>query len=146
MRWKSIELGRQVREARNAANLSQEELASRISAMFSDTFTRAKISNIENGKSATAVNIISAIAEILEADLEVGGCKIVKLSELPQGELTIMPQQLSLQFDVEYSFTAASFKLSSGKEDSILLEAVLRGGQPKLNRTIEAGGPKRATA
>ena len=112
--------------------------------MFGDTFTRAQISNIENAKSAPAVNIVSAIAEILQADLKVEGCKIIKLSELPSGQLTLMPQQLSLQFDVEHSFSAATLKLTSSSEDSISLFAVFKGGESKPVKTIDAPGAKKA--
>ena len=126
--------------------MSQEELSSKISAMFSSTFTRAQISHIENGISAPAVNIVSAIAEILEADLEVGGCRITKLSELPAGQLTVMPQQLSFPFDVERFFSAATLKLTALPENSISLQAVFTRGQQGPLKTIDAVRIKKAGA
>lgn len=126
--------------------MSQEGLSAEISAKFGINYTRAQISHIENGKSAPAVNIVSAIAEILRTEFEVGGCKITRRSEPLSGHLTVMPQQLSLQFDVEYSFSAASLKLTSMPENSISLAAVFTRGQSKPIQTIDAGGDKKATA
>jgi transcriptional regulator with XRE-family HTH domain len=123
MQWKT-ELGNKIREAREAAKMSQEGLSAEISAKFGYKYTRAQISNIENGKSAPAVNIVSAIAEVLRAEFEVGGCKIGKRNEPSVGQLTAVPQQLSFPFDVVHSFSAASLRLTSLPENSISLQAV----------------------
>ena len=143
MQWKK-ELGKQIREARESANMSQEGLSGEISARFSYPYTRAQISHIENGKSAPAVNIVSAIAEVLRVEFEVGGCRIGKRSELALGRLSVMPQQLCLEFDVEHSFSAASLKLISLPENSISLQAVFTRRKSKPTQTIEANSEKRA--
>jgi transcriptional regulator with XRE-family HTH domain len=145
MSWKT-ELGEKIRKARELADMSQEELSAEISAKFSYKYTRARISQIENGISAPAVNIVTAIAEILNAEFEIGGCKIGKRSELVVGRLSVMAQQLCLEFDVEHSFSAASLKLTSLPENSISLQAVFTRGQFKPIQTIDAGGEKRASA
>jgi transcriptional regulator with XRE-family HTH domain len=145
MQWKK-ELGEKIRKARELAEMSQEELSAEISDKFAYKYTRAQISHIENGKSAPAVNIVSAIAEILHAEFEVGGCKIGRRSEQAEGRLTVMPQQLSFPFDVEHSFAAASLKLTPMAENSIYLQAVFIHGQSKPLQTIAAGKDKKATA
>lgn len=145
MQWKT-ELGNKIREARELAKMSQEALSAEISATFAYKYTRAQISHIENGRSAPAVNIVSAIAEILRAEFEVGGCRIGIRSEQAVGRLTVMPQQLSFPFGIEYSFSEASLKLTSMPENSIYLEAMFTRGQSKPIKTIDTGGDKRATA
>lgn len=121
MGWLS-ELGGQIREARKLAKMSQEELSAKVSVRFS--ITRAQISNIERGKSAPAVNIVTEIAEALGTEFVIGGCRIGKRTEQVTGQLTVMPRQLSLEFDVEHKFDSASLKLTSMREDSISLQAV----------------------
>ena len=145
MLWK-MELGEKIRKSRELARMSQEELSAEIFAKFSYKYTRAQISHVENGKSAPAVNIVSAIAEVLNAEFEIGGCRIGKRSELAVGRLSVMSQQLSLEFDVEHSFSSASLKLTPLPENSISLEAVFTRGQSKPTQTIDAGGVKKATA
>ena len=113
MGWLS-ELGVQIREARKSAKMSQEELSAKVSARFS--ITRAQISHYENGKSAPAVNIVTEIAEVLVTEFVVGGCRIGKLTEQAAGPLTVMPRQLSLEFDVEHKFDSASLKKLSTAE------------------------------
>jgi transcriptional regulator with XRE-family HTH domain len=145
MQWKK-ELGEKIRKARESANMSQEELSAEILSKFAYKYTRAQISHVENGKSAPAVNIVSAIAEVLRTEFDVGGCRIGKRSELAVGHLSVMPQQLCLEFDVEHSFSAASLKLTSLPENSISLQAVFTRGQSKPIKTIDAGADPRATA
>jgi transcriptional regulator with XRE-family HTH domain len=145
MLWKT-ELGNQIRKARESAEMSQEALSAEISARFPYKYTRAQISHIEKGRSGPAVNIVSAIAEILKTEFEVGGCKIGSSDKGQLGQLTVMPQQLSFQFDIDYVFSAASLKLTSLPEDSVLLHAVFTRGKPKPTRTIQAGEVKRASA
>ena len=145
MQWKT-ELGNKIRKARELAKMSQEELSAEIFAKFAYKYTRAQISHIENGKSAPAVNIVSAIAEVLRVEFEVGGCRIGIRRDQAVGHLSVMPQQLCLEFDVEHSFSAASLKLTSLPENSIVLQAVFTRGQSKPIKTIDMGGDKRATA
>ena len=145
MEWKK-ELGNKIREARELAKMSQEELSEKISAKFDYKYTRAQISHVENGISGPAVNIVSAMAEILRTEFEVGGCRIGIRSEQAVGRLTVMPQQLSFPFGIEYIFSEASLKLTPLPENSISLHAVFTRGQSKPIKTIDRGGDKRDTA
>jgi len=145
MSWKT-ELGKKIREARELAKMSQEELSAEISGRFTYKYTRAQISHVENGKSAPAVNIVSAIAEVLHTEFEVGGCRIGVRSEQAVGLLTVMHQQLSFPFDVEHSFSSASLKLTSMPENSVHLQAVFTRGQSRPIQTIELGKAKRGIA
>jgi transcriptional regulator with XRE-family HTH domain len=145
MQWK-IALGKKIREARELAKMSQEELSAELSAKFSYKYTRAQISHIENGKSAPPVNIVTAIAEALRTEFEVGGCKIGIRRESAVGQLTVIPQQLSFPFDVEHVFAAASLKLTSLPENSVSLQAVFTRGQLTPIRTIEIAETRKVRA
>ena len=145
MLWKT-ELGEKIRDARKLAEMSQEELSAEIYARFGYKYTRARISQIENGISAPVVNIVTAIAEILGAEFTIRGCPIGKRVQQKEGILTVMPQQLCLQFDVEYSFAVSSLKLTPLPENSISLWAVMTHGPSKPIQIIDAGGAKRETA
>ncbi len=118
-----LELGGQIRKARKSAGMSQEELSAKVSARF--TITRAQISNIENGNCAPAVNIVTEIAEALDAEFVIEGCKIGKRADLASSPLGAVPQQLSLEFDVDHTFTVTALKLTSMPEDAISLQAVI---------------------
>jgi len=125
--------------------LSQEALASQVTERFGDPCTHATISNIENGKHPPAVNLVTAIAEILRAKFEISGCPIGKGSE-SGGPLTLMPLQLSFPFDVEHSFSSATLKLTALPENSVSLQAVFLRGHEKPLQTIDAIGIKKASA
>lgn len=119
MGWRK-ELGEQIRAARISAGLSQEALASKTSVK------REQISNIERGKCAPAVNIVTEIAAALGRDFEVGGCRIGRTREEIQsgrGPAEI-PHQTSFEFDVQHRFEAASLTVTSVHEESIELRAV----------------------
>jgi transcriptional regulator with XRE-family HTH domain len=138
MLWKT-ELGEKIRDARKLAEMSQEELSAEIYARFGYKYTRARISQIEKGISAPAVNIVTAIADILGAEFVIRGCPIGKRVEQKEVTLTVMPQQLCLQFDVEYSFAVSSLKLTPLPENSISLRAVMTRGSSKPIQIIDAG-------
>jgi transcriptional regulator with XRE-family HTH domain len=145
MPWKS-DLGQQIRRARKAAKMSQEALSAEITAKFGNPYSHAQISHIENGTSAPAVNIVTAIAEILGVEFELGGCKIGRRTEESFGQLTLMPQQLSFPFDVEHRFSSATLKLTALPENSVSLQAVFLHGQQKPLQTIEAVEIKKVSA
>ena len=115
MSWKS-ELGDQIRGARKARGLSQQGLANKIS------ITREQISNIEKGKSAPAVNIVTEISKALDVPfmvegLQVGGTNFTDrlVNEAP------IAMQLSLSFETNHRFEATSVKLDSVDDRDILL-------------------------
>jgi len=144
MTWK-IELGEQIRRARKNAKMSQEALSEEITVKCGESYSHAQISHVENAKSAPAVNIVTAIAEILGVEFEVGGCKIGKRIE-HAGRLTLMPQQLSFPFGVEHAFPSATLKLTALPENSILLEATFEHGPQTPLKTINAIVEKKASA
>jgi transcriptional regulator with XRE-family HTH domain len=137
MSWKT-ELGQQIRVARKAAKMSQEALSAEISAKSGETYSHAQISHIENGRSAPAVNIVTAIAEILKTEFEIEGCKIGRGPEESAGHLTLIPRQLSFPFDIEHSFSSATLKLTALPENSVSLQAIFLNGQQKPLQTIDA--------
>jgi transcriptional regulator with XRE-family HTH domain len=145
MSWKT-ELGGQIRRARKDARMSQEALSAELMTRFGNPYTHAQISHIENGRSVPAVNIVTAIAEILGAEFEIGGCRIGKGSEGSVGRLTLMPQQLSFPFDVEHSFSGATLKLTALPENSVSLQAIFLRGSQKPLQTIDVVEVKKVSA
>jgi transcriptional regulator with XRE-family HTH domain len=122
MSWRK-ELGLQVRTARTAKRLSQQELALKTSV------TREQISNIENGKSAPAVNIVTEIAAALDTVFIVGGYQICSVSTVPKAaEAPSQVKQLSLAFDIDHRFHAASIRLDSVEDETVIVS--LRLAQP----------------
>jgi transcriptional regulator with XRE-family HTH domain len=145
MTWKT-KLGEQIRQARTAREMSQGTLSAQIKAKLGVSCTRARISQIENGIGGPpAVNIVTAIAEILTAELEIEGCKIGKPVELVAGEPTLMPKQLCLPFDAQLSFSA-SLTLTSLPDRAISLQAIIKCEKVKPIQFLDASGSKAATA
>lgn len=111
------DLGEQIRRARDAAGLSQEALADKLSV------TRGQLSNYENGKSAAPVNVVAEIAAALGVEFIVRGCRITRddsRNRTPQP----LARQLSLEFNKEYKFSAASVSITPSLE-SILITATV---------------------
>ena len=71
MGWQQ-ELGRQIRDARRRAGMTQQELARHL------TVRRETVSNYENGKTPALVNVIAEMAQVLDAEFLIGDCKITK--------------------------------------------------------------------
>jgi transcriptional regulator with XRE-family HTH domain len=116
--WRD-ELGKQIRKARIAAGLSQLQLAERTSVK------REHISNIELGKNSPAVKIITDIAHALSTSFYLDGCRIEPELEHPVSRRPVpVPQQMRLDFGVEYRFSASSVLLNARSEDEIELRAV----------------------
>jgi transcriptional regulator with XRE-family HTH domain len=106
MSWLS-ELGDQIREARMARGMSQQELSNHTSV------SRAQIGNIEKGKSAPAANIVAEIANALDTDLRIAGHRLSRVGDTKVPSTNAIPVQLRLEFEVEYGFRDAALKLSS---------------------------------
>jgi transcriptional regulator with XRE-family HTH domain len=117
MTWRQ-ELGEKIRAARVAKGLTQEAL---VLALLPTEISRAQISNIEKGKSAPAVNIVTEIALALAATFEIGGCKITGASREPAGSLPPPAQQLCFVFDTDYRFKIGSMRVNSAEPDLLLL-------------------------
>jgi transcriptional regulator with XRE-family HTH domain len=116
--WRD-ELGTQIRKARVAAGLSQLQLAERTSVK------REHISNIELGKNSPAVKIITDIARALSTSFYLDGCRIEPRPEKAAFRHPVpVPEQLRLDFGVEYRFMASSVLLNARSEDEIELRAI----------------------
>lgn len=118
MNWRD-NLGIQIREARIAAGLTQLELAEKTS------IKREHISNIELGKNSPAVKIVTDIARALHTCFHVDGCRIEPRSDSSVSHQPVLvPEQMRLDFGVEYRFTSSSFLLNARNEDEVELRAV----------------------
>ena len=116
MNWQR-ELGEQIRKARKAAGISQEQLAKTLSV------TREQLSNYENGKSAPPVNVVTEIIRALRVEFVVGSCRIT-LDDLKQRPVQPIPQQLCFAYDTEHRFTPATVTIRP-TEHSIHISAVV---------------------
>jgi transcriptional regulator with XRE-family HTH domain len=118
MLWRQ-QLGEQVREARNRAGLTQLQLAEMTSVK------REHISNIELGKNSPAVKIITDIARALRTSFQLDGCRIEPDSRSSGRYRPIaVPEQMRLDFGVEYHFTATSVSLKARNQNEFEMEAV----------------------
>lgn len=113
-------LGVQIRDAREAVGMTQLQLAEMTSVK------REHISNIEHGKNSPAVNIVTDIAKALNTAFQVDGCTILPGISHPDtlGPVTV-PEQMRLDFGVEYRFDAQSVTLAARNEKEVELRAIL---------------------
>src|SRR5436305_14481953 len=96
VRWLE-QLGEQIRTARQKEGMPQRQLADLASVK------REHISNIELGKNAPAVKIVTDIAKALNTTFQLDGCRIAPESDAPaQPRPVQVPEQLGLDFGVEY--------------------------------------------
>lgn len=115
-------MGKKIRDQRERKGYTQAQLAERVGV------TREHISHIEHGKNWAAVNIITGIAEALDVDFEIEGCRIEKASRATVGgRLTLVAHQLSLNFDIERRDAATFLTLSRKEGESIEVEAFFGG-------------------
>lgn len=125
MTWQQ-ELGQKIKETRESVGMSQLDLAKKISV------GRAQISNYENGKCDAPVNIVAEIAQALNAEFVVRGCKIAR--ETPnQPALAIAEYQLCLDFDTEYHFPESAVSIKPTRE-FLFITARLRKANDKTTR------------
>lgn len=119
--WRN-HLGEQIRRARIKAGLTQLQLAE------NTLVKREHISNIELGKNSPAVKIITDIATALRTTFRLDGCLIEPSAE-PYGTLQPIPvpEQMKLDFDVEYKFDAHSISLTAHSATEVELRAILSG-------------------
>jgi transcriptional regulator with XRE-family HTH domain len=116
MSWQH-ELGRQIRDARRRARMTQAELASHL------TVSRETVSNYENGKSPALVNVIAEIAQALGAEFVICGCKITKADM----KRTLDPpsvEQLCFAYDTEHRYKTAILTIRPTRK-SIIINAVI---------------------
>src|SRR5580704_17329609 len=95
-----VELGEQIKAARDRVHMTQEELAKRVKTK------RGSIYLYEKGKGNPQFKIVVRIALLLKADFRVLGCRIAAAEILEPNDSK--PQdQLELAFDCDHSFLAS---------------------------------------
>ena len=115
MNWLK-DLGQQIKEARERADLSQAALAKHLSV------SRGQLSNYENGKCPPNVNVVTEIAEALKTDFRVRGYVISRMNATePRVPLA---EQLCFEFGVKHRFPAATVTIEPSKE-SFLITAIV---------------------
>jgi len=116
MSWQH-ELGRQIRDARRRAGMTQGELAGHL------TVRRETVSNYENGKSPALVNVIAEIAQALDAEFVIGGCKITK-ADVKRTTGDPAAEQLCFAYDTEHRYKTAILTIRPTR-NSIIINAVV---------------------
>jgi len=113
------ELGRQIRKARQAAGISQKQLATKMSV------SRAQLSNYENGKCDVPTHVAAEIAKALEIAFVVRGCRIGHdLANQPQ--LPAEASQLCLAFDTEHTFPESAVTIKPTRESIVITTTIAR--------------------
>jgi transcriptional regulator with XRE-family HTH domain len=116
MSWQH-ELGRQIRDARVRAGMTQAELARHL------TVSRETVSNYENGKSPALVNVIAEIAQVLDAEFAIGGCKITK-ADIKRILDAPAVEQLCFAYDTVHRYKTAILTIRPTRK-SIIISAVV---------------------
>ena len=114
MDWRA-DFGHQIRKAREARGLSQEQLADTLSV------SRPQLSNYENGKNAISAKVAAEIAKKLDKGLEVDGCEIS-----PKTKKTINSKQLCLDFDKDHKFGPVTIRAT---KDNVTVTTVVIGNR-----------------
>jgi transcriptional regulator with XRE-family HTH domain len=102
MNWKH-ELGRQIKQERESAGLTQADLASQLS------LSRQMIGRYETGRDAPAVDVLVEIARILEIEFQIRGV-LVKLEH--GGHPKLLRKQLKLEFEKTRRFDSAQIEIT----------------------------------
>jgi transcriptional regulator with XRE-family HTH domain len=113
MNWKH-DLGRQIKQERESAALTQAELAQQLNV------SRQMISRYETGQDAPAVDVLVEIARILEIEFQVKGIlvKFDQGSKRPR----VLHKQLKLEFEKTRRFDRAQIEITPS-EGKILIKA-----------------------
>jgi transcriptional regulator with XRE-family HTH domain len=118
MTWQQ-EFGQQIRMARQAAGVSQEHLAAKMSV------SRAQLSNYENGKCDVPTHVAAEIAKALEIVFVVRGCRIGHdLANEPQ--LHVEARQFCLAFDTEHTFPESAVTIKPTRESIVITTTIAR--------------------
>ncbi len=103
MGWKQ-ELAAQIRNARESANLTQQQLARRLSV------SRQMISRYETEDDVPAFEVLASMARVLNTGFRIEGLRVV-LEATPQ-HLKSMPKQLRLDFERSQQFRGAVINIT----------------------------------
>jgi transcriptional regulator with XRE-family HTH domain len=105
MSWKH-ELGSQLKAAREAAHITQEDLADRLDV------SRQMVGRYEAGTAAPSVDVLAQAASILDAEFQILDLHIKLTSEAHQSGLRSMPKQLSFEFNKSHRYPNAVIKIT----------------------------------
>lgn len=113
MNWKH-ELGRQIKQERESAGLTQADLANQLDV------SRQMVSRYEAGHDAPAVDVLVEMARILEIEFQVKGIlvKFEQGSKRPK----LLHKQLKLEFEKPRRFDGAQIEITPS-EGKILIKA-----------------------
>lgn len=117
MNWKQ-DLGSQLREARDAAGLTQTELARRLRV------SRQMVSRYENGTASPAIDVLAFAAETLGVEFEIRGIKILTSPTVERRPTPARPRQLLLDYDQSRRFRDAIVEITPQK-GRLLIRAVI---------------------
>ncbi len=113
MSWKH-ELGRQIKQERESAGLTQADLASQLDV------SRQMISRYEAGQDAPAVDVLVEMARLLEIEFQVKG--ILVRFEQSSKRPKLLHKQLKLEFEKPRRFDGARIEITPS-EGKILIKA-----------------------
>jgi transcriptional regulator with XRE-family HTH domain len=113
MSWKH-DLGRQIRQERDSAGITQAELAKQLNV------SRQMIGRYEAGEDAPAVDVLVEIARVLDIDFQVKG--ILLRFEQGSNRPKLLHKQLKLEFDKPRRFDRAQIEITPS-EGKILIRA-----------------------
>jgi transcriptional regulator with XRE-family HTH domain len=111
--WKQ-KLAEQIKQARESANLTQDELAKMLD------ISRQMVINYEKNKGVPAIDVLAQIAVELETRLRIKDLIITVERVSPR--LRSVPKQLRLEFEKQQTFSGAVISITP-KEGQILISA-----------------------
>jgi transcriptional regulator with XRE-family HTH domain len=114
MSWKH-ELGRQIKQERESAGLTQADLADQLE------LSRQMIGRYESGQDAPAVDVLVEIARILEIEFHVKGI-LVRFEHGSSRRPRILHKQLKLEYEKRHRFDRAQIEITPS-EGKILIKA-----------------------
>lgn len=113
MGWKQ-ELAEQIKNARESARLTQQQLADRLK------MSRNIISRYENGRDVPAIEVLSELARTLDTVFRIQGLQVVV--ESTSQRLKSVPKQLRLDFEKLQQFKDAVIEITP-REGQIFITA-----------------------
>jgi len=113
MSWKH-DLGRQIRQERDSAGMTQAELAKQLNV------SRQMIGRYEAGADAPAVDVLVEIARILDIEFQVKGI-LLRFEQGSKGP-KLLHKQLKLEFEKPRRFDRAQIEITPS-EGKILIKA-----------------------
>lgn len=111
--WKQ-ELAQQIREAREAANFTQDDLANHLGV------SRQMVNKYEKNKGVPAIDVLARMAVLLEVRFKIN--HLIISAEETSPHLKTVPKQLRLDFEKSQTYPGAVICITP-KEGQILISA-----------------------